>query len=58
MPGNSWIFQLLSIVHEINSSCDCNPTLDVRGIFPDISKAFDKVYHGASLQTGIIWYWR
>ena len=26
MPGDSCIFQLLSIVHEINSSLDCNPT--------------------------------
>ena len=42
MPGDSCIFQLLSIVHEINS---CNPTIDVRGVFLDISKAFDKVWH-------------
>ena len=45
MPGDSCIFQLLSIVHEINSSLDCNPTIDVRGVFLDISKAFDKVWH-------------
>ena len=45
MPGDSCIFQLLSIVHEINSSLDCNPTIDVRGVFLDISKAFDKVRH-------------
>ena len=43
MPGDSCIFQLLSIVHEINSSLDCNPTIDVRGVFLDISKAFDKM---------------
>ena len=28
MPGDSCIFQLLSIVHEINSSFDCSPALD------------------------------
>ena len=45
MPGDSCIFQLLSIVHEIDSSLDCKPTIDVRGVFLDISKAFDKVCH-------------
>ena len=43
MPGDSWIFQLLSIIHEINSSFDRNPTIDVRGVLLDISKVFDKV---------------
>ena len=43
LPGDSCISQLLSIVHDINSSFDCDLTLDVRGIFLDISKAFDKV---------------
>ena len=28
MPGNSCISQLLSIVHEIQSSFDCNPQVD------------------------------
>ena len=45
MPGDSSIFQLLSVVHEINSSLDCNPTIDVRGVFLDISKAFNKMWH-------------
>ena len=45
LPGDSCISQLLSIVHEINSSFDCDPTIDVRGIFLDISKAFGKVWH-------------
>ena len=45
LPGDSCISQLLSIVHEINSSFDCNPTIDVSGVFLDISKAFDKVWH-------------
>ena len=45
MPGDSRILQSLSIVHEINSSLDFNPTIDVRGVFLDISNAFDKVWH-------------
>ena len=35
----------MSIVHEINLSFDCDPTIDVSGVFLDISKAFDKVWH-------------
>ena len=38
-------FQLLSSVHSIYSDSDHNPSLKVRGIFLDISKAFDKVWH-------------
>ena len=44
MPGDSYISQLLSIVHEIQSSFDCNPPVDTRAIFLDISKAFDKMW--------------
>ena len=43
MPGDSCISQLLSIVHEIQSSFECNSPVDTRAIFLDISKAFDKV---------------
>ena len=42
-PGDSCINQLLSINHEILSACGMG--LEVRGIFLDISKAFDKVWH-------------
>ena len=45
VPGDSCISQLLSIIHEIQSSFDSNPTTDVREVFLDISKAFDKVWH-------------
>ena len=45
MSGDSCISQLLSIVDEIQSSFDCNPPVDTRAIFLDISKAFDKVWH-------------
>ena len=37
--------QLLSIVHDINSSFDYDLTQDVRDILLDISKAFDKVWY-------------
>ena len=39
LPGDSCITQLLSI-HEIQTALDENPTVDVRGVFLDISKAF------------------
>ena len=42
-PGGSCINQLLSITCEIYKSFDDG--LDVRGVFLDISKAFDKVWH-------------
>ena len=45
LPGDSCIAQLLSIIHEIQTSLDSNPPADVRGVFLDISKAFDKVWH-------------
>ena len=45
IPGDSCILQLLSIIQEIHKSFDCNPPEDVRGVFLDISKAFDKVWH-------------
>ena len=45
LQGDSFIAQLLSIIHEIQTAFDENPTVDVRGVFLDISKAFDKVWH-------------
>ena len=45
LPGDSSIAQLLSIIHEIQTAFDENLTVDVRGVFLDISKAFDKVWH-------------
>ena len=44
-PSDSCEYQLLSIVYDIYKSFDCNPSLEVRGIFLDISKAFDRVWH-------------
>ena len=42
-PGDSCINQLISITHEIYQSFDDG--LEVREVFLDISKAFDKVWH-------------
>ena len=44
-PFDSCINQLLAITHEIFEAFDCNPTLDARSVFLDISKAFDKRWH-------------
>ena len=43
--SDSCINQLLAITHEIFEAFDCNPPLEVRTVFLDISKAFDKVWH-------------
>ena len=45
IPGDLCVQQLISITHEIYNAFDCNPSLEVRGVFLDISKAFDKVWH-------------
>ena len=44
-PGDSCIHQLISITHDIYENFDSNPTQEVRGLFLDISKAFDRVWH-------------
>ena len=44
-PGDSKVNQLLSITHTIFKAFDCNPPLDVRSVYLDISKAFDRVWH-------------
>ena len=54
-PGDSCINQLLSITLKIYSSFD--DRFEVRRVFLDISKAFDKVWHEAIIfklqQNGI-----
>ena len=42
-PGDFCINQLLSITHDIYISFNCS--YEIRGVFLDISKAFDKVWH-------------
>ena len=44
-PGDSTINQLLPIVNSIFQASDCNPTLDDRSVYLDISKTFDRVWH-------------
>ena len=43
--NDSCINQLISISHEIYHAFNCNPSLKVRVIFLDLSKAFDTVWH-------------
>ena len=47
--GDSCISQLLAITHEIYSNFDACPSLETRGVFLDISKAFDRVWHDGLL---------
>ena len=44
-PGDSTTNQLLYIIHQIHKSFDYPKCLEVRAVFLDISKAFDKVWH-------------
>ena len=47
--SDSCINQLLAITHKIFEAFDCNLPLEVRTVFLDISKAFDKVWHESLL---------
>ena len=44
-PSDSSINQLLVITHEIFDAFDCNPRRELRSVFLDVSKTFDKVWH-------------
>ena len=44
-PNDSCINQLISITHNNYRALDTNPFLEVWGVFWDLSKAFDKVWH-------------
>ena len=44
-PGDSTTNQLLLLVDEIHQAFENRNSLEVRAVFPDISKAFDKVWH-------------
>ena len=45
IKGDSCVNQLLAINHEIHKNLDANPSIDTIGVFLDMSKAFDKVWH-------------
>ena len=51
-PSDSSINQLLSITNEIYKSFDDG--YEVRGVFVDISKAFDKVWHNGLIYKSSI----
>ena len=44
-PGDSTTNQLIDLVDEIHQAFDSTKSLEVRAVFLDISKAFDKVWH-------------
>ena len=41
LPGDSYVSQLVSVVHEVNLSFDCAPSVDVREVFLQYLKCFD-----------------
>lgn len=48
-PGDSCVNQLVAITHEIYKAFDGNTSLEIRGVFLDMSKAFNKVWHDGLL---------
>ena len=44
-PGDSCIHQLIALTHNIFTAFDANPSLEVRSIFLDLSKVFDRAWH-------------
>ena len=48
-PNDSCIHQLIDITCNIFSAFDANPSLEVSGVFLDLSKAFNRVWHDGLL---------
>ena len=44
-PGDSTVSKFIYITRTILDTFDCNPPLDVRSVYLDISKAFDRVWY-------------
>ena len=44
-PNDSCIHKLIVITHNIFSAFDANPSFEVHGVFLDLFKAFDRVWH-------------
>ena len=44
-PGDSTINQLIDFVDEIHQAFDSKQSLEIRSVFLNISKAFDKIWH-------------
>ena len=57
IPGDSGTNQLLSLIHDVYVAFDDHSCLEVRSVYLDMSKAFDKVWHEGLLfklkQNGI-----
>ena len=50
-PGNSCMQQLLiAVTHTIFTAFDANPSLEVHGIFLDLSNVFDRLWHKGPIQ--------
>ena len=48
-PSDSCIHQLIAITHKVFRAFDANSWLEVRGVFLDLSKAFERVWHDSLL---------
>ena len=44
-PGDSTMNQLIFITHKIYCAFDDTPSKEIRAVFLDLSKAFDRVWH-------------
>ena len=45
LSNYSCVNQLLSVVHNLYQDFDAYPTLKTRGVFLDMSKAFNEIWH-------------
>ena len=48
-PNDSSIHQLIVITHKVYSAFDANSSLEVPGVFPNLSKPFNRVWHDGPL---------